>query len=154
MWIKTHRYLVCMKGPYLINASYAFLRDFLLAWSKLTNKTVISNYHDEIIWNNSNIRVGEKTIFYKEGFQLGIKHIKDIFMTNKTKDTTPFITYKRSSIYRLLIFLRYMSLINSIPKDRKYKLKQEIQHVHMESYLLKQIKKIKHMSINLFTIIL
>ena len=45
-----------------------FLRDLLLAWSKLTNKTVISNYHNEIIWNNSNIRVGENTIFYKEWF--------------------------------------------------------------------------------------
>ena len=40
-----------------------FLRDLLLAWSKLVNKTVISNYHNEIIWNNSNIRVGENTIF-------------------------------------------------------------------------------------------
>ena len=36
-------------------------------------------------------------------------------------------------------FLRYMSLINSIPKDWKYKLRHGIQNVHTESNLLKQI---------------
>ena len=39
----------------------------------------MSNYHNEIIWNNSNIRVGQTAIFYKEWFRLGIKHIKDIY---------------------------------------------------------------------------
>ena len=53
--------------------------DLLLAWSNLANKTVISNYHNEIIWNNSNIRLGKNTIYYKEWFQLGIRHIKDIY---------------------------------------------------------------------------
>ena len=42
-----------------------FLRDLLLTRPKNADKTVISNYHHEIIWNNSNIRVGENTIFYK-----------------------------------------------------------------------------------------
>ena len=41
-----------------------FLRDLLLAWSKLANKTVISNFYNEIIWNISHIRVGENTFFY------------------------------------------------------------------------------------------
>ena len=80
-----------------------FLRDLLLAWSKLTNKTVISNYHNRNIWNNSNISVGKNTIFYKEWFQLGIKHIKDIY-DQQTKDTTPFIDCKKSSIYQLPSF--------------------------------------------------
>ena len=39
-----------------------------------------------------------------------------------------------------------MSLINSIPKDWKYKLRHEIQNVHMESNLLKQIRNKTHVN--------
>ena len=52
-----------------------------------------------------------------------------------------FINCKRSSE-----FLRYMSLINSIPKDWKYKLRHEIQIVPMESNLLKQIRNQTHVN--------
>ena len=116
-----------------------FLRDLLLAWSKLANKTVISNYHNEIIWNNSNIRVGENTIFYKEWFQLGIKHIKDIY---DQQNQGYYSFYKLQEKFNLPAteFLRYMSLINSIPKDWKYKLKHEIQIVPIESNFPKQIR--------------
>ena len=122
-----------------------FLRDLLLAWSKFANKTVISNYHNEIIWNNSNIRVGENTIFYKEWFQLGIKHIKDIY---DQQNQTYYSVYKLQEKFNLPAteFLRYMSLINSIPKDWKYKLKHEIQIVPMESNLLKQIRNQTHVN--------
>ena len=72
-------------------------------------------------------------------------------MTNKPKDTTPFLIEKFN--LPAIVFFRYMSLINSIPKDWKYKLRQEIQNVHMESNLPKRIR-IEHMSINLFTLIL
>ena len=122
-----------------------FLRDLLLAWSKFANKTVIPNYHNEIIWNNSNIRVGENTIFYKEWFQLGIKHIKDIY---DQQNQTYYSFYKLQEKFNLPAteFLRYMSLINSIPKDWKYKLKHEIQIVPMESNLLKQIRNQTHVN--------
>ena len=122
-----------------------FLRDLLLAWSKFANKTVISNYHNVIIWNNSNIRVGENTIFYKEWFQLGIKHIKDIY---NQQNQRYYSFYKLQEKFNLPAteFLRYMSLINSIPKDWKYKLKHEVQIVPTESNLLKQIRNQTHVN--------
>ena len=52
-----------------------FLRDILLAWSKLNSKPII-------LWNNSNIRADEKTAFYKSRFQSGIKRAKDILWQN------------------------------------------------------------------------
>ena len=42
-----------------------FIRDVFLAWNNLTSKTVIYNYGNEVIWNNSNIRVENKTIIFK-----------------------------------------------------------------------------------------
>ena len=101
-----------------ISIKKPFLRDLQLAWSKFANKTVISNYYNEIIWNNSNIRVGENTIFYKEWFQLGIKHIKDIY---DQQNQRYYSLYKLQEKFNLPAteFFRYMSLINSIPKDWK-----------------------------------
>ena len=53
------------------------LRDVLLAWNSLTNKTVIYKY--EILLNNSNIRVEDKTIIFKNWQQSGITYDKDLF---------------------------------------------------------------------------
>ena len=39
-----------------------FLRDILLAWLKLNHKPIIYNHFNEILWNNSNIRVDKKTV--------------------------------------------------------------------------------------------
>ena len=49
-----------------------FLRDILMSWSKLNFNSVIYNHYNEILWNNSNIRIDEKTVFYKNWFQSGI----------------------------------------------------------------------------------
>ena len=106
-------------------------------------KTVISNYHNEIIWNNSNIRVGENTIFYKKWFQIGIKHMKDIYGQGNQRYYSFFKLQEKFNL-PATEFLRYMSLINSIPKDWKYKLRQEIQNVHRRSNLLKQIRNQTH----------
>ena len=56
-----------------------FLRDILMSWSKLNFNSLIYNHYNEILWNNSNIRIDEKTVFYKNWFQSGIKYVKDIF---------------------------------------------------------------------------
>ena len=56
----------------------SFFTDILLAWNKMTKREAIIDFSNEIIWNNSNIYVGNSTIFYKTWFQLGIKNIKDI----------------------------------------------------------------------------
>ena len=86
-----------------ISIKKKILRDLLLAWSKLANKTVISIYHNEIIWNNTNIRVEENTIFYKEWFQSGIKHIKDIHDQQNQRYYFS-INCKRRPIYQLPSF--------------------------------------------------
>ena len=67
-------------------------------------------------------------------------------MTNKTKDTTLFYKLQEKFNLPATEFLRYMSLINSIPKDWKYKLKHEIQIVPIESNFLKQIRNQTHVN--------
>ena len=55
-----------------------FRRGLLLSWSKLANKTVISNNHNELIWNNSKNSRWQKHDFLQRMVS-GIKHIKDIY---------------------------------------------------------------------------
>ena len=44
----------------------------------MIKREAIIDFSNEIIWNNSNVYVGNSTIFYKTWLQLGIKYIKDI----------------------------------------------------------------------------
>ena len=44
----------------------SFFTNVLYAWSKIHKQDVIIDYSNEIIWNNSNIYVGNRTIFYKK----------------------------------------------------------------------------------------
>ena len=102
---------------------------------KLANKTVISKYYNEIIWNNSNNALVKTRFSTKKWFQLGIEHIKDIY---DQQNQRYYSFYELPENFNLPAteFLRYMSLINSIPEDWKYKLKHEIQIVPLESNLL------------------
>ena len=45
----------------------------------MIKREAIIDFSNELIWNNSNIYVGNSTIFYKTWLQLGIKYIKDIY---------------------------------------------------------------------------
>ena len=47
----------------------SFFTDVLLAWNKMIKRGAIIDFSNEIIWNNSNIYVGNSTIFFiKPGF--------------------------------------------------------------------------------------
>ena len=120
-----------------------FLKDILLAWSKLNSKPIIYNHFNEILWNNSNIHVDEKTVFYKSWFQLGIKYVKDIF-DNETKTYHSFRNMQINFDLPNTDFLRYLSLINSIPRDWKRKLYHENSNIPAEKKILDQLKNTIH----------
>ena len=51
----------------------AFLTDILIAWSKLNKKHATVYYSNDILWNNLNIKAGNRTLLYKHGLQTDIK---------------------------------------------------------------------------------
>ena len=83
------------------------LRDVRLAWNSLTNKTVIYNYGNEIIWNNSNIRVD-----------------------NDGHSFYTFASLKEKFDLSSSDFLEYLSILNSIPSAWKRSLKMRIKISH------------------------
>lgn len=95
-----------------------FLRDVLLAWNRLTNKTVIYNYGNEILWNNSNIRVEDKTVMFNNWQLSGIKYVKDLFNNDRQSFYT-FVALKEKFNLPSSDFLKYLSILNSIPSTWK-----------------------------------
>ena len=55
-----------------------FLKETVTAWIHINDARNI-NISNRILWNNENILIENKTVFRKQWFQKGIKHISDIY---------------------------------------------------------------------------
>ena len=114
----------------------------LLAWNSLTDKTVIYSYGNEILWNDSNIRVGDKTVMFKNWQQSGIKYLTDIFDYDRQNFYT-FAAMKEKYILPTTDFLRYLSILNSIPNEWKVKIRIEDKNVSPDLKCISMLKEAK-----------
>ena len=77
------------------------------------------------MWNNYDIKVGGKTIFYANWYQNGIKFmIRDIYK-DTCKHIYPFSRLKEMYNLPESDFLKYISLVNSIPSIWKTRTRNE-----------------------------
>ena len=76
----------------------------------------------QIIWNNQNVKIDGKSIFYEKWLQHGIKYVSDFFDENGF----PLTWHKFQEVYNLKInYLTYIGIIRSIPQTWKSLLKNE-----------------------------
>ena len=73
------------------------------------------------IWNNQDIKIDNKTIFFRTWFDKGVHTVKDLVDQN-----LDFLTYEEFQLrYQLQTnFLTYYGLINAIPQEYKKAIKQ------------------------------
>ena len=73
------------------------------------------------IWNNQDIKIDNKTIFFRTWFDKGVHTVKDLVDQN-----LDFLTYEEFQLrYHLQPnFLTYYGLINAIPQEYKKAIKQ------------------------------
>lgn len=130
-----------------------FFTDILLAWNEVNYKEIILDYSNEIIWNNSNIKAGNRTICYKNWSQLGIKYIKDIYNYSQQKLHT---FEKLKELYKVpnQDFLKYISLVRSIPNGWKSQLKQESGQVPLKQTLFNQLVCVKQTNRFVYNVLL
>ena len=101
------------------------------------------NIKKEIIWNNTNIKNDNKTLLYKSWLDKGIKNIEHIF-DSRLKIFFTFQHMKTTYNLNTSDFLKYHTLIQSIPQSWKIKLKNENnQNNDIKNNLLEQISKLK-----------
>ena len=124
-----------------------FLQNVLTAWRKVYYKNKTLTVSKNIIWNNSDIKNNNKTIFYKIWFEKGIKFIESIYDYRIKK----FYTFEHfSNLYNIPNneFLKFNSLISAIPKYMKAKLENEqIDGGNNDTYkFIDKVRKSKHVN--------
>ena len=95
-----------------------FLMDICKAWSKFSYKTTIGNYGEEIIWNNSKIKIDNEIVFYRFLHAKGVDYIHNFFdeygVPRHYKD---FIEKYNTGNFPFTI---YNGLIGAIPASWKH----------------------------------
>ena len=102
-----------------------FLCDIIQSWSTINYTSNIKNIKREVLWNNSFIKSNNKTFFFKSLFDKGIKHIEHIF-DSRLKIFHTFQYIQTTFLLNTSDFLKYHTLIQSIPQQWKSKLKKKI----------------------------
>ena len=72
---------------YSQNSKILFWKDVLLSWEKVIEKEQNFNCHFFLaspIWFNNKIKIDNKSIFYKEWFEKGVRSINDLINEDGT----------------------------------------------------------------------
>ena len=95
-----------------------FLQELLSAWANVNNNVSIDHVGKEIIWNNKNIKIMKKSLFYQRWLDKGIKRIEHIY-DYRIKEFYNF--QQLVELYHISPddYLKYNQLVSSIPKEWK-----------------------------------
>ena len=99
-----------------------FYEKILNYWSEFQNSTgydLKCCHQDEILWNNKNILIAKRPVFYKHWFDAGISKIDDLF-----NGQNGFFNWQefRAKFNLNVPFTQYYGLINAIPVKWRTKL--------------------------------
>ena len=90
-----------------------FYSDLLLWWEEFRNTFSDINYAQRIIWNNKDIRIDNRSVFYKLYYENGIVYICDLIFESDNKQSYDFYRQKGLKTY----FLTWTGLRVSVPKE-------------------------------------
>jgi len=129
-------YLENVGGTFIFDCNYdvdlldlrglpEFYLDILKAWSEVKGECIPQNHlqiQDEILWNDKNITIAGKSIYYKDWHAAGIEKIEDL-LNGESK----FTSYQNLSqkVGKQFPFTKLLGLINAIPDSWKQKLKTQ-----------------------------
>lgn len=128
-----------------------FLYDVLVSWCKLNaiHCKNDSNIGKQVIWNNSNIKLKGKPLFYLKWLEKGIKNIEHIYDYRTHK----FLTFENIMLIFNVSsndFLKYYSLLDSIPLRYVELLKQE-NIIYKDDKLVCMVKQKQKINKTLYT---
>ena len=110
-------------GRFFLNCNYEvsdytissqFYQELLLWWSKF-RESFASERYSKIVWNNKEIRIDNKSVYYKNYFQSGIIYIHDLLFNFNTIDSY----HNFSNIIDKSNFLQWAGLRHSLPSHLK-----------------------------------
>ena len=108
-------------GTFLLKCNYefkdlhvllnGFYSELLLWWEEFRNTFADINYAQKIIWNNKDIRIDSKSVFYQTYYDNGIVYVNDLLFDFDNKRSCDF--YKRKGLNT--DFLTWTGLRLSVP---------------------------------------
>ena len=121
-----------------------FWRDVLTCWCNYNYKEIeeIQNPSSQILWFNSNIKVGNTVLFHEHLLNSGVIYISDLLDENREFYKLNEFNMKFNCSIN---FLYYLGLIHSIPNHYNTGIKNTVQTVSIESSkidVLMQTKKV------------
>ena len=118
-----NHYLKPYGGTFLLKCNYelkdlitllnGFYSDLLLWWEEFRNAFSDINYAQRIIWNNKDIRIDNRSVFYKLYYESGIVYVPDLIFESDNKQSHDF--YRQKGLKT--DFLTWTGLTLSVPKE-------------------------------------
>ena len=100
----------------LKNIKNKFIYEVITAWFHVVYTNHDQNYHHEILWNNSRVRIANRVLFWKNWYDKGLKCFKDMLSFNG--DILNLTQFKHKFNMNIN-FLDYFSLVDAIPQKWK-----------------------------------
>ena len=98
---------------YLISSQ--FYHELLLWWSEFRETFASENDWENIIWNNRDVRIDKKPVFYKNYFDSGVVYTHNLLLDLDNRQSYS----KFSKTIRKSNFLQWAGLRHSIPPHLK-----------------------------------
>ena len=92
-----------------------FYLELLQWWSEFRDSFSSEKDWQHILWNNKQILINNKTVYYKSYFEAGVVHISDLFFELNNKDSFSIVSNRISKTN----FLVWAGLRHSIPSTLK-----------------------------------
>ena len=94
--------------------SNRFISDVCAAWSKYSFRNPVENYENEIIWNNSMIRIDNEIVFYDYMYAKGVLRVKDLYDNNQRP--LSFGSFKEKYSLGAFPFTAFYGILSAIPR--------------------------------------
>lgn len=125
-WVKFFDYHLKMYGGiFLFNCNFKqsdvntgndFINDICHAWAVCNFKIPSCDFDQQILWNNSNIKVNNKIVLYKQWYDNGVTYVKDIL--DGDNNFLSFAQFQNQFNIRCS-FLMFFGIIHAIPSAWK-----------------------------------
>ena len=79
-----------------LNKSIFFYYELLLWWSELRDQVDCDGEYKHIIWNNREIKIDDKSVFYERYLLKGIKYTKDLLYDKTNIDSFKILEGEKS----------------------------------------------------------
>ena len=102
-----------------------FIRDVVQAWFSLVHVPDLNESDNFIVWNNSHVKIDNKTVFNESWYKKGVKTVSDFISKNKVLYS--YEEFARKYLIENCNFVTYFSLVHAIPAIWKKSLHENLE---------------------------